>query len=455
MSLGLRTQLLISLFVAFAASFTLLGVASVQLSRRLRAQDLYRTADTLAQSLSALLEQHHVDPDDEVRALRTAMRKLGHSQVAGASITRKGRTKDIGNVKGGIAGVASLPDGGSLRLNLLLQGQADNPLRRLLALYTMVTGAAILVLTYLALTFWIVRPTATLTAASKALASGRRGVTVPEKGAMEIALLARTFNDMASQIQRNEQTLELRLSELERATEQLRAAQYQLVQSEKLASVGRLAAGVAHEIGNPVAAILGFVELLRTTTLPTEKRAAFLERIAHETERVSRIIRDLLNFARPDAHDDIRKGATDCCRLIEHTLRLLGPQKELDQVTLERRFFCDSLLVKGSPDALTQVLLNLLLNAVDAIDGVGSILIELTQESDAGVIRIIDSGPGIDPAIADTLFEPFATTKPSNRGTGLGLSICHGIIDALGGSISAHNASSGGAVFEVRLPLAG
>jgi signal transduction histidine kinase len=266
------------------------------------------------------------------------------------------------------------------------------------------------------------------------------------------------FNEMAAQLRDERQALEDRVRELERTTGELHEAHDQLFRSERLASVGRLAAGVAHEIGNPLAAILGLVELVRGGGLAQEEQDEFLRRVEKETERIQKIIRDLLDFARQERETETEEASADLGEVVEDAVRLVAPQKDLRRVDIERRLDDEVPRVRGSADRLTQVVLNLLLNAADAIEGDGAIRVEVRTIDGAPTkveLVVADSGPGIAPEVLGELFEPFVTTKPTGEGTGLGLAVCHAIVERLGGTIRAENAPEGGARFVVVLPAAG
>jgi signal transduction histidine kinase len=230
------------------------------------------------------------------------------------------------------------------------------------------------------------------------------------------------------------------------------------VRSEKLASVGRLAAGVAHEIGNPLAAILGLIELLRQGGLEPAEQQEFLRRAQAETERIHKIIRGLLDFARQGAPAPAvaSDAKADLRAVVEDAVGLIAPQKDLSGVDIERRLAAEVPDARGPRDELVQLVLNLLLNAADAIQNEGTIRIEVEPSPDGRqvILVVADSGPGIAPEVANKLFEPFVTTKPPGEGTGLGLAVCHTIVERLGGTITAANAPEGGARFEVRLPVA-
>ena len=266
--------------------------------------------------------------------------------------------------------------------------------------------------------------------------------------------MAAAFNGMAAQLRAEREALERRLHELEQTTIELKAAQQQLIHGEKLASVGRLAAGVAHEIGNPLAAILGFVELLRSGDLPEAQAEEFLARIHSETERIHRIIRDLLDFSRRDPDDELTAQSADPREVIADAVNLVRPQKASKQVEIQIEIEPGIGLVLGPARRLTQVVLNLLLNAIDALEGKGCVRIEVHRISaERCVLVVTDDGPGLPQQVLDHLFEPFTTTKPPGKGTGLGLAVCHALVEGMGGEITAKNRASGGACFEVTLRL--
>jgi signal transduction histidine kinase len=452
--LGLRAQIILALSFAFIASFTLLGVATVQITHRdaqvTRRRAAEATARALSASLDALGERRVAAAPELARAL------LADEAISGVEVIWPGIEPDVWGLIGvEPEAVATMADGGEVRVFLRPTyggGGSD-----LLLFYFAFTGGAILLLTYVALTYLIVRPLSKLTAASERLATGGRHVDVPVGGAGEVARLAVSFNRMAAELRVERQALEVRLAELEATTAELESAQDQVVRSERLASVGRLSAGVAHEIGNPLSAILGMVELVRDPEIDPEERAEFLLRIQSETERINRIIRDLLDFSRRGSDDEVRGQSADLASVVADAASLVAPQKDLRQITIERRVAEDLPRVAGPEDQLTQIVLNLLLNAADAIDGEGAIIIDVSRHPErADVIRltVTDTGAGIAPEVLPTLFEPFVTTKKSGEGTGLGLAVTHTLVERLGGEITADNDERGGARFVVKLPIA-
>jgi C4-dicarboxylate-specific signal transduction histidine kinase len=232
------------------------------------------------------------------------------------------------------------------------------------------------------------------------------------------------------------------IAELEQTNRALRETQESLTRSDRLATVGRLAAGVAHEVGNPVAAILGYLEIVRT--IPQGASPEYLERIEREAKRVDRIVRDLIDFARPQP---LLIGPVDLTAAIGSSVRLVQPQPRWRSMRLENHVPTELPTVAGQEHHIVQVLLNLLINAADAAEGKGVVRISAAA-TEAGVdVSISDNGPGIPEAHLSRIFDPFFTTKPPGEGTGLGLAICHRLMEAFGGSISVANLRDGGAAF--------
>lgn len=444
MRLGLRLQLVLALSVAFVLAFALLGVAAIQLNRRSREEDRARDAQATARAVAAALEERPTHS----RFVRIADATIGIAGVRGMEFEQE----SLAPWARGITGLGRMVEeavGDRAFVRVYVEAPEQVPLSNLFLLYVAVTGGVILLMTNFALTYLIVRPIDAVRRASERLARGGE-VEVPVRGAAEVARLAATFNEMARQLRADRSALEQRLIELERTTRELEAAQDQVLRSARLASVGRLAAGVAHEIGNPLAAILGLIELSRDEE-DDAARDEFLARIQKETERINGIIRDLLDFARQGEEEEVR-GSADLARVIEDAVQLVAPQKDMRTLSIEQRVEEDVPRVRGSADRLSQVVLNLLLNAADAMNGEGEVTVELSSEDDVVVLVVSDSGPGIPEDVLTDIFEPFVTTKPVGQGTGLGLAVCHTIIERLGGTIQASNAD--GARFEIRIPAA-
>jgi PAS domain S-box-containing protein len=239
--------------------------------------------------------------------------------------------------------------------------------------------------------------------------------------------------------------------ETRRAYEDLRRTQEQLLQSEKMSAVGQLISGVAHELNNPLTAILGYAQLLESEKLEPRVEE-FITKLHKQAQRTQRIVQNLLSFARQHkpkrVHVDLRS-------VMEDTISLRDYDLKVNNIVVERDFEPVLPSVVADPHQLEQVYLNIINNAADAMleSGSGGMLrIRIFSQNGYVVSQFRDSGPGI----ADTkhVFDPFYTTKGVGKGTGLGLSICYGIVKEHGGEISAQNAPEGGAVLEVRLPAA-
>ncbi|HEY6877824.1 MAG TPA: ATP-binding protein [Polyangiales bacterium] len=447
--LGLRAQTLMALTAAFLVSFSGLSIVIVQVAQKSHDVERQRRASVLAEAVASALPAISDDPAARLRRERALVGLMGHAGVIGARIdTLDHQRVDFGDTHGSAAASASLFDGERLSLWIArAHDETANPLGRLLRLYSFLTGTLILIVVYVTLTRLIVRPVENLTTAVEQLAAHNDGI--PISGAAEVAQLGVAFNAMARDLKLEKQQLEARLSELEETTRVLHATQDQLIRSEKLAGVGRLAAGVAHEIGNPLAAILGLIELLQLGSLSRSEETEFIARIRAETERIHHIIRDLLDYARHEP--PLANAEADLEQVVDEAVALIAPQKDLRKMTLERRVDGTDLRVRGSAHELTQVVLNLLLNAADAVAGEGHVLIELKQAGQMIELAVSDSGTGIAKEVQDKLFDPFVTTKPAGKGTGLGLAVCHAIIERLAGTIEGVNLERG-ARFTVRLP---
>jgi two-component system, NtrC family, sensor kinase len=336
------------------------------------------------------------------------------------------------------------------------------PLVRLVALYMITFALALLVFAYFALTRLIVRPLEGLVQAADRVASARVVLNVPRSGARELQELGDSVTAMTARLIADELTLQNKVLELTQTTERLTETRSQLVRSERLASVGRLSAGIAHEIGNPIAAILGMEDLLLDGDLPPDAQRDFVVRMKHETERIHGVVRDLLDFARPEKTEPTSGGApesSDVGEVVRDVLALVRPQRAFKAIVLRTELGQEPLGVRVSAARLTQVLLNLLLNAGDAVassagSADASVTVRATAAKDRVLIEVEDSGQGILPAIRERLFEPFVTTKEVGTGTGLGLAVCRGIVESAGGEITFDESFTHGARFVVILPRA-
>nr|WP_240193300.1 ATP-binding protein [Desulfobulbus alkaliphilus] len=230
-----------------------------------------------------------------------------------------------------------------------------------------------------------------------------------------------------------------------------------MVRTEKLSSVGRLAAGLAHEIGNPLGIVQGYLGLIKQKDLSEQERQEFSTRAEQEVQRISRLVHRLLDLSRPVA---TTSGDVDVHRVLGEVIDLLRPQPLLDGIDLTSRLEAAESVVHGNAAQLLQVFLNCLINAADAVHAAGERgTIEVRSENidHAGKpalrVTIADSGIGLAEGERANVFDPFFTTKEPGKGTGLGLSVSYALLKAMGGDISLANRVEGGALATIVLPL--
>ncbi|HWE43967.1 MAG TPA: HAMP domain-containing sensor histidine kinase [Gemmatimonadaceae bacterium] len=314
----------------------------------------------------------------------------------------------------------------------------------------------------------VVGPLALAVDATSAIAAGDLSRRVPDASTRELATLAASINRM---------------------TDHLLAEQVQRIRAEKLAGIGRLAAGVAHEIGNPLGAIIGYAHLLRTRSAGDPRAAEVLDGLERESARIDRIVRGLLDYARPRRSSSSR---VDVNETICSIARLLTDQGVFRRIELSLTLDGDAPMVRGERHELEQMLVNLLLNAADAMDRAGKLAVvsyrvepgeleesvirreddppqawtprrlsprvrhwlETTQPGAILKLVVADSGPGIADEDTERVFDPFFTTKEPGQGTGLGLAIVARVVEDLRGTIWVERAREGGAAFHVLLPMA-
>jgi signal transduction histidine kinase len=223
-----------------------------------------------------------------------------------------------------------------------------------------------------------------------------------------------------------------------------------LLQSEKLAALGQLSAGIAHEINNPLGIIKNYL-LLLSQKVSSPKGKKELKVIQEETERIARIVRKLLDFYKPGME---KQTPTDIKKIVEETLSLVSSELKNGNIKTIKDFEEGIPSLFAYPDQLKQVFLNLLMNSKDSMPKGGEISISLAKKKDKIEINFADNGPGIPEEILSRIFEPFFTTKANQQGTGLGLWICYSIIDNHKGTIKATNLKGKGACFTIDLPIA-
>lgn len=303
----------------------------------------------------------------------------------------------------------------------------------------------------------ITEPLAALGEASTQVGQGNLTVRVPPQQDREFQALAGSFNLMSERLAAAQATLEGRNAELEEALAEVQRAQGELLESEKLGAVGRMTAGLAHELNNPLASVLGLSRLLQaeleegTPLSTTDLRERFVGPIVAEAARARQLVRSLLHFARRGGGAagsvPVREAFAVVVDLRRHAFDQAG-------ITLT----CDPLpecCVVAEPQQLQAIFLNIVNNALDALQGRPSAALHVhAQESDGMLLLMFDdNGPGL--AEPHRVFEPFYTTKPVGEGTGLGLPLSRRFVEAFGGTMRAENRPEGGARIMVRLPVSG
>ena len=282
----------------------------------------------------------------------------------------------------------------------------------------------------------ISRPLQKITLAAVQVTEGEYGTEVDlRKSNDEIGLLADSFNEMSRKMADD--------------IKQLQQLNEQLIRTEKLAAMGTLAAGVAHEVNNPLAAISSLIQMMQSKGGLDGKTMENLKLIQTQIQRITQVTKDMMDFARvrPAA-----KSLVDVAGIIEKSLRLASFDKSFQKLKIGKLFSDNLPKVLADADQLQQVFLNLFLNARDALPEGGELFIETTTGNSEVRIAITDNGVGIKSEDVQKIFDPFFTTKPTGKGTGLGLAVCYGIITAHGGKIEVVSNNSHGTTFSIALP---
>jgi two-component system NtrC family sensor kinase len=304
------------------------------------------------------------------------------------------------------------------------------------------------------------RPVAALVEGTRTVGLLNLTHRIPEERRDELGNLARAFNEMTERLQRAQEEIRAFAENLEQKVEEktteLRATQVQMVRTEKMAAIGQMAAGVAHEINNPLTGVITFGHLLRRKIPEGTQERADLDTILAEAKRCSTIARGLLDFARTT---DLDRRASDLREILDRTLSLVEHQPLFHNIELRREYASDLPLVPVDQGRMEQVFLNLVMNAAEAMEGRGRLAILVTAATAEGgtevLVEIADTGPGIPEEIQSRIFDPFFTTKAAGQGTGLGLSVSYRIVEDHGGRIQVLSAPGEGTRFRVYLPAGG
>ncbi len=283
----------------------------------------------------------------------------------------------------------------------------------------------------------ITRSVEGLSAATRVVAKGNFDIKLEHSSGDEIGSLAESFNQMASELKVREHAL--------------KQAQAALIQSEKMAAFGQLGAGIAHEVKNPLAGILGYAQLALRKVGKDDATHQHLQIIEKEARRCKTIIENLLRFARQEPTE---YAPVDLNRIVEEGIAIVDHQLSIHRISIEKRL-SPVPVIMGDGNQLQQVLMNLLINAQQAMEPDGGTVRVTTGVRDGAVeLRVADTGPGIAREVRSKIFEPFFTTKPAGKGTGLGLSVTYGIVHDHRGEIRIEDEPGHGATFAVTFPVA-
>ena len=388
---------------------------------------------------------------------------------------------------------------GGIQMEVPIGDVMDNLLRsqRMVLVSIILDALVLIVFGSFLLSRVLVKPLKDLVQLTQKISQGDFSQKIEVSSRNEIGQLIASFNRMSDQLKENQENLENHLQSLELKNKQLKQTQEELIRTEKLASIGRFAAGVAHEVGNPLGAILGYTSILEKEGTDREEAKDYLKRIEKEIERINRIVRELLDYARPSKFE-IRK--VDVNKVVENTLSLLSYQKNFKNIETQLELQLDLAPVMGDESQLSQVFINIVLNAIDAMPTGGrlrirteeflienthadplpwlgpprrrgdpeesayfhlrktnplSVMLTKFSNGDRVVkVRISDTGVGIKKEDLDRIFDPFFTTKSPDKGTGLGLSISLRIVESMGGEMRVDSEVGKGSAFELYFPKA-
>ena len=318
---------------------------------------------------------------------------------------------------------------------------------------------------YLFTRHFVGKPIRKLIDGTKAVSAMELDKPIETRGKTELDDLTHSFNAMRKDVRRSRTELEDFAQSLEekveRRSRQLDAARQKLIQSDRFASLGQLAATVAHEVNNPVGSVLNLSmimqRILTDDGIPEGRVDEFREYLSHissETTRVGRIVSDLLSFSRGSAPNS---AEVDLNETIRHTLSLISHKLELNRVTVRLEFSPELPAVRCDPSQIGQVVLNLVMNASEAMPEGGEVVVRtsLDRSQNDVLLQVEDSGTGIPAELIPRILDPFFTTKEAGTGVGLGLSVVYGIVDAHKGTLDVSSKVNEGTTFTVRLPLAG
>ncbi|MBN2106252.1 MAG: HAMP domain-containing protein [Deltaproteobacteria bacterium] len=322
-------------------------------------------------------------------------------------------------------------------------------------LYIITSAVILIIVGFLLFSRYLVSPMQRLIGQTENIAQENvSGLPLFLSGGNELQKLSSALKSLADNLKTERERLRGQMEALAEKNAQLKLAQREIIQTEKLASVGRLAAGIAHEVGNPLGIILGYIHLLRSPDITEAERADYLNRMEHETERMKNTIGDVLDFSQPSSQEITHLQLND---IVHDTCAMIACHKEFKNILIVENPAGGLPAIRGNDRLLRQLLLNLALNACDAMAGAGGTLtITTTLDSDhkgsSICLVVADTGHGIAPEHQGKIFDPFFTTRA--EGTGLGLANVHRIVEVMEGTIAFASQPGQGTAFTIHFPVA-
>lgn len=297
----------------------------------------------------------------------------------------------------------------------------------------------------------VVSPISKLLAATEKITGGQYGQRLQVSGTHELAGLADAFNRMAATLLDKDRQVIQQMAALEQANNELNQAREEAIRTEKMASIGLLAAGMGHEMGTPLASIMGYTDLVAAEGANNPAIQDYTQRITADCARIDQIVRGLLDYARPHPYHGTN---ADIRQVVAATLDLLTQQGACKHLRIAMNVDDGLPPVLADPNQLQQVIVNLLLNGRDAIEQGGELHVAAHLAGGNVRIDVVDTGSGIAEEHVKHIFDPFFTTKPPGRGTGLGLAVSARIIEGFNGRLTVTSTPGKGSCFSMVLPVA-
>jgi len=471
--IGVRGRLALSILFLVVLSMWLLGLALMQLTKSALTSQLRARGETIAAASEHIIEftqdrYLHEAPGTassgpEVQALLLSLAEdpdlegIAVYDSSGSLIAGVGGESDAGSPAFTFSRPLSFSPGeqGSIEIRYSRQGlrrQLGFALLRIIVQLA-ITALVLIVFINLLLSFTVLGPIRKLLRATERIGSGDLTGAVEAGGRDEFGDLALSFNTMLRQLRGSEEQNRQQLESLSQAHKELQSKEGLLVEAEKMAAVGRVAAGVAHEVGNPLGSVTGYLAMLRDEGLSTGEKGEYLARMDKELVRINRIMLDLLNYARPPR---LECGDLDLNALLRDVHHLLLSQAEFGQTAIELQLEESIPPVRGDLHRLRQMLVNLILNASQSMAEGGEVAVRSFHDPARGTgVTVTDQGAGIPPEDLPHIFEPFFTARKGGRGSGLGLALCQQITTSMGAAIKVDSRPGVGATFTVLFPAEG